>query len=71
MKDQACSFWGLEAEYYSLYDTNYGHLMALNVEEDHPVNKVSGYFEAIKTRYPSLFLLRDQKDKSEADMTQQ
>ena len=37
--------------------------MALNVEEHHPAHSVSDYFEVLKMRYPSLFLLRDELEK--------
>ena len=39
--------------------------MALNQDEHHLAHTVSNYFEALKMRYPSLFLLRDEREKPE------
>ena len=39
--------------------------MALNADEHHPAHSVSKYFEVLKMRYPSLFLLRDELEKPE------
>lgn len=36
--------------------------MALNEDPNHPAHSVSDYFEILKMRYPSLFLLRDEQD---------
>ena len=58
-----CDFWGLESRNYSLYDTKFGHLMALNANEHHPAHSVSDYFEVLKMRNPSLYLLRNEREK--------
>lgn len=60
LKDMCCDFWGLKKDSYSLYDAKFGHLMALNEDEYHPAHSVSDYFEVLKVRYPSLFLLKDE-----------
>ena len=65
LKDMCCDFWGLENSNYSLYDQKLGHLMALNIDEHHAAHTVSDYFEVLKLRYPSLFLLRDELEKPE------
>ena len=33
--------------------------MALNSDNKHPAHTVSDYFEVLKMRYPSLYLLKD------------
>ena len=45
--------------------------MALNEDEHHPAHTVSDYFEVLKMRYPSLFLLRDELEKPEIKAQQQ
>lgn len=65
LNKMCCDFWGLDHNNYSLYDQKYGHLMALNQDEHHLAHTVSNYFEALKMRYPSLFLLRDELEKVE------
>ena len=45
--------------------------MALNEDEHHPAHSVSDYFEVLKMRYPSLFLLRDELEKPEVKVVQQ
>ena len=45
--------------------------MALNEDEHHPAHSVSDYFEVLKMRYPSLFLLRDELEKPEIKAPQQ
>lgn len=65
LKDMCCHFWGLNEDKYSLYDSKFGHLMALNSDEHHPAHTVSDYFEVLKIRYPSLFLLKDELDRNE------
>ena len=30
LKDMCCDFWGLNRDHFSLYDSKFGHLMALN-----------------------------------------
>lgn len=67
LKDMCCDFWGLESNNYSLYDTKFGHLMALNANEHHPAHSVSDYFEVLKMRNPSLFLLRNEREKTKPD----
>ena len=39
--------------------------MALNEDDHHMAHTVSDYFEVLKMRYPSLFLLRDELEKTE------
>ena len=41
--------------------------MALNEDPNHPAHSVSDYFEILKMRHPSLFLLRDEQDKEIKD----
>ena len=65
LRDMCCDFWGLKRENYSLYDSKFGHLMALNLDDHHPAHTVSNYFEVLKMRYPSLFLLKDEVEKAE------
>jgi len=38
--------------------------MALNSDEHHPAHTVSDYFEVLKMRYPSLFLLKDELERN-------
>jgi hypothetical protein len=59
LRDMCCHFWSLDKKYYSLYDSKFNHLMALNSDEHHPAHTVSDYFEVLKMRYPSLYLLKD------------
>lgn len=63
LRDMACEFWAMNRNDFSLYDHQFGHLMALNAEVVHPVHKVSNYFEALKQRYPLLYLLKDNKEE--------
>jgi len=65
-----CDFWGLNRNQYSLYDAKLGHLMALNEDSHHPAHSVSDYFEVLKMRYPSLFLLRDELEKVKIEIDQ-
>ena len=71
LRNMCCSFWGLDRNHYSLYDQRFGHLMAINEDEHHPAHSVSDYFEVLKMRYPSLFLLRDEIERSKIDSAQQ
>ena len=66
-----CDFWGLDRSNYSLYDAKFGHLMALNSDEHHTAHTVSDYFEHLKMRHPSLFLLKDELEKPEIRATVQ
>jgi len=66
-----CDFWGLKRDSYSLYDAKFGHLMALNEDEYHPAHSVSNYFEVLKVRYPSLFLLKDERSRPEIKNVEQ
>ena len=65
LRISACDFWGLNQEEYSLYDDKMSHLMALNNHINHPAHSVSDYFEILKKRYPSLYLLKDELEKPE------
>ena len=65
LKDMCCQFWGLNQDKYSLYDSKFGHLMALNSDVHHPAHTVSDYFEVLKIRYPSLFLLKDELERND------
>lgn len=71
LRNMCCDFWGLPRNQYSLYDAKFGHLMALNEDEHHPAHSVSDYFEVLKMRYPSLFLLRDELEKVKIEADQQ
>ncbi len=67
LKDMCCDFWGLKRENYSLYDAKFGHLMALNSDQYHPAHSVSDYFEVLKMRYPSLYLLKDERTRTKIE----
>lgn len=64
LKKMCCDFWGLKRENYSLYDTKFGHIMALNSDEHHPAHFVSDYFEVLKLKSPSLYLLKDELERT-------
>lgn len=64
LKTQCCRFWGLSESEYSLYDSKYSHLMALNDDKAHPAHKVTNYFEVLKMRDPLLYLLRDELERA-------
>ena len=70
LRDMSCEFWGLNKDEYSLYDQQFGHLMALNAEITHPVYRVPSYFEALKMRYPLLYLRKDNIEEQEQDIPQ-
>lgn len=38
--------------------------MALNSDEHHPAHSVSDYFEVLKLKSPSLYLLKDELEKT-------
>ena len=41
LRDMCCEFWNLASAKFSLYDHNFGHLMALNAEQNHQVHRVT------------------------------
>ena len=61
----SCEFWDLPKKDYSLYDHQFGHLMALNAEVTHLVHRVPNYFEALKMRNPLLYLRKDNMEDQE------
>ena len=67
LRDMCCDFWNLDSTKFSLYDHNFGHLMALNAETNHQVHRVTQYFEVLKMRYPLLYMLEDNIEKQALD----
>ena len=67
LKDECCKFWDIAAEkdYYSLMQPNMHDLMSINKDKTHMANTIAKYFEVLRAKKITLFLMKPPKMKTE------